>query len=66
MKNFFSENHHSNTHPDVSKKEMNLHELLLSFPNPPLIPCETAVNLLKIESSMCRRNLKRKIVVYNL
>ena len=52
MKNFFSENHHSNTHPDVSKKEMNLHELLLSFPNPPLIPCETAVNLLKIESSM--------------
>merc|ERR1719433_2469800 len=29
---------------------MNLHELLLSFPNPPLIPCETAVNLLKIES----------------
>jgi len=44
------ENHHSNTHPDVSKKEMNLHELLLSFPNPPLIPCETAVNLLKIES----------------
>ena len=34
---------------------MTLHELLLSFPNPPLIPCETAVNLLKIESSMYLR-----------
>merc|ERR1719433_246148 len=38
---------------------MNLHELLLSFPNPPLIPCETAVNLLKLN-----QNLYPAILVY--
>ena len=48
-----NDNNGPNPSTPVSKKKTitKLDDLLCTFPNTPLIPCETALNLLKIQSS---------------